>query len=173
MLASAFKENGFFQTIISQRGEYCYIISPRRRRRRKGGSLSALISEERDPCLPPTTSRFSQQTVRPSGFITLMAEAAIKASCLQTPFVCPLGLHLHKDGLQDACSRAAPPLLGRAELADPAGPLSFGSREWDRLSVFERGAARNCSGPAHTLIIRLEQACRYDNNARLGLHLGS
>lgn len=41
-----------------------------------------------------------------------MAEAAIKASCLQTPFVCLLVFHLNKDSLQDACSEAAPPLWG-------------------------------------------------------------
>lgn len=39
-----------------------------------------------------------------------MVEAAIKASCLQTPFVYLLVFHLNKYSLQDASSGAAPPL---------------------------------------------------------------
>lgn len=66
-----------------------------------------------------------------------------------------------------------PPLLCKGEqgLQTPLDLWVLGAGSGTGYLSLKGGAARNCSGPAHTLIIRLEQACHYDNNARLGLHL--
>lgn len=80
--------------------------------------------------------------------------------------------HLHKDSLQDACGPAPPPLVGMQSWPTPLDLGVIAGGGVGQVITFEKEKARNRSGPAHTLIIRLVKVFSC-NNASLGLSLSS
>lgn len=112
--------------------------------RRIRGVIRPHLGEKLPLCL------VSHYTACPSGLITLMVVAVIKASWLQTL----LFVSLHKDSLQDACGSAPPP-LARMQCRQTPWTLELSHDGVGQVIAFEEEKARNHSGPADTLIIWL------------------